>query len=151
MRRTLLESLDKRSHNFIFFMLKRYYYPINPLCAMAAQGMKTILYVTKVTPLQLPINSNIATTRHKLQGMSKDILIVHSWNYKTQIGYMWSYQEYKLFQYMQGRRFDSYIQSASLLQFDLRMLRRIEMGRSYLAQRKAVISFSRWLIYQNTN
>jgi hypothetical protein len=118
---------------------------------MAAQGMKTILYVTKVTPLQLPINSNIATTRHKLQGMSKDILIVHSWNYKTQIGYMWSYQEYKLFQYMQGRRFDSYIQSASLLQFDLRMLRRIEMGRSYLAQRKAVISFSRWLIYQNTN
>ena len=41
MRRTLLESLDKRSHNFIFFMLKRYHYLVNPSCAMAAQGMKT--------------------------------------------------------------------------------------------------------------
>jgi hypothetical protein len=35
------ESLDKRSHNFIFSMLKRYYNLVNPLCAMAAQGMKT--------------------------------------------------------------------------------------------------------------
>jgi hypothetical protein len=24
-------------------MLKRYYYPVNPLCAMAAQSMKTII------------------------------------------------------------------------------------------------------------
>jgi hypothetical protein len=40
--RTLLQSLDKRSHIFLFFMLKRYYYPVNPLCAMAAQGMKTV-------------------------------------------------------------------------------------------------------------
>ncbi len=40
--RTLLQSLDKRSYNFIFYMLKRYYYPVNPLCAMAAQGMKTV-------------------------------------------------------------------------------------------------------------
>ena len=36
------KSRDKRSHNFIFSMLKRYYYPVNPLCAMAAQGMKTV-------------------------------------------------------------------------------------------------------------
>ena len=35
------KSRDKRSHNFIFSMLKRYYYLANPLCAMAAQGMKT--------------------------------------------------------------------------------------------------------------
>jgi hypothetical protein len=28
---------DKRSHNFIFSMLKRYHYLVNPLCAMAAQ------------------------------------------------------------------------------------------------------------------
>jgi hypothetical protein len=31
-------DLDKRSCNFIFYMLKHYYYPVNPLCAMAAQG-----------------------------------------------------------------------------------------------------------------
>ena len=31
---------------------------------------------------QIPVNSNIATTGHKLQGMSKDIIIVKSWNYK---------------------------------------------------------------------
>jgi hypothetical protein len=37
-----LQSLDKRSHNFIFSMLKHYNYPVNPLCAMAAQGMKTV-------------------------------------------------------------------------------------------------------------
>ena len=31
---------------------------------------------------QIPVNSNIATTGHKLQGMSKDTLIVNSWNYQ---------------------------------------------------------------------
>ena len=30
---------------------------------------------------QLPVNCNIATTGHKLQGMSKDALIVNSWDY----------------------------------------------------------------------
>ena len=30
---------------------------------------------------QFPVNSNIATTGHKLQGMTKDNLIVQSWNY----------------------------------------------------------------------
>ena len=34
----------------------------------------------KVT--QLPVNCNIATTGHKLQGMSKDSLVVNSWGYK---------------------------------------------------------------------
>jgi len=31
---------------------------------------------------QIPINANIATTVHKLQGMSKDSLIITEWNYK---------------------------------------------------------------------
>ena len=31
---------------------------------------------------QIPVNSNVATTGHKLQGMSKDILVVNSWNYR---------------------------------------------------------------------
>ena len=31
---------------------------------------------------QVPVNSNTATTGHKLQGMSKDILIVNDWNYR---------------------------------------------------------------------
>lgn len=34
-----------------------------------------------VTVKQFGVNSNIATTGHKLQGMSKDKLIVCSWNY----------------------------------------------------------------------
>jgi len=33
------------------------------------------------TITQFPVNTNIATTGHKLQGMSKDKLIVVSWNY----------------------------------------------------------------------
>ncbi|KAL7491429.1 hypothetical protein ACHAWT_000795 [Skeletonema menzelii] len=31
---------------------------------------------------QFPVNSNLATTGHKLQGMSKDVLIVNSWDYR---------------------------------------------------------------------
>jgi hypothetical protein len=38
------KSRDKRSYNFIFSMLKRYHYLVNPSCAMAAQGMKTLGY-----------------------------------------------------------------------------------------------------------
>ena len=34
-----------------------------------------------MTKTQFPVNSNIATTGHKLQGMTKNILIVQSWNY----------------------------------------------------------------------
>ncbi|KAL7545016.1 hypothetical protein ACHAWF_008386 [Thalassiosira exigua] len=30
---------------------------------------------------QIPVNSDIATTGHKLQGMSKDRMIVNSWSY----------------------------------------------------------------------
>jgi hypothetical protein len=40
------------------------------------------LRVGKVSFTQIPVNSNIATTGHKLQGMSKDTLIVNSWNYR---------------------------------------------------------------------
>jgi len=32
---------------------------------------------------QIPVNSNVATTGHKLQGMSKDTLIVNDWNYRS--------------------------------------------------------------------
>lgn len=38
--------------------------------------------VGNVCVTQIPVNANIATTGHKLQGMSKDILIVNNWNYK---------------------------------------------------------------------
>ena len=43
------------------------------------QGIRIKLGKLKVT--QLPVNCNIATTGHKLQGMSKDALIVNSWGY----------------------------------------------------------------------
>ena len=36
-----------------------------------------------VTVTQFGVNSNIATTGHKLQGMSKDNLIIVSWNHST--------------------------------------------------------------------
>ncbi|KAL7448089.1 hypothetical protein ACHAWC_000349, partial [Mediolabrus comicus] len=32
---------------------------------------------------QVPVNSNVATTGHKLQGMSKDILIINDWSYRA--------------------------------------------------------------------
>ena len=42
----------------------------------------TILTLGNAKITQIPVNSNIATTGHKLQGMSKDILVVNSWNYR---------------------------------------------------------------------
>jgi hypothetical protein len=39
------------------------------------------LRVGNIRVTQIPVNSNIATTGHKLQGMSKKILVVNSWNY----------------------------------------------------------------------
>ena len=43
-------------------------------------GVKVKLGAVKVT--QIPVNCNIATTGHKLQGMSLDNLVVNSWGYK---------------------------------------------------------------------
>jgi hypothetical protein len=37
----------------------------------------------KCTVEQFPVNLNDATTGHKLQGISKDELIVQSWSYRT--------------------------------------------------------------------
>ena len=39
------------------------------------------LTIGSVSFTQFAVNSNVATTGHKLQGMSKDALIVNSWNY----------------------------------------------------------------------
>jgi hypothetical protein len=41
--------------------------------------------VGNVCVTQIPVNANIATTGHKLQGMSKDILIVNNWNLELQM------------------------------------------------------------------
>ena len=38
--------------------------------------------IGNVSVTQIAVNSNIATTGHKLQGMSKDSLIVTDWNYQ---------------------------------------------------------------------
>ena len=37
--------------------------------------------VGSVSATQFGVNSNVATTGHKLQGMSKDNLVVTDWNY----------------------------------------------------------------------
>ena len=42
-------------------------------------GIKVKLGSVKVS--QIPVNCNIATTGHKLQGMSLDNLVVNSWGY----------------------------------------------------------------------
>ena len=44
-----------------------------------AEGEQIVLKGVNMT--QLPINMNNATTGHKLQGMSKDKLIVESWSF----------------------------------------------------------------------
>ena len=51
-------------------------FPLSPDC----EGLTLRLGNVKIT--QIPVNSNIATTGHKLQGMSKDTLIVNSWSYR---------------------------------------------------------------------
>jgi len=61
-----------------YFKLKPQTFPTNVRFPVA-QGCSMMLGNVSVT--QLAVNSNIATTGHKLQGMSKDTLIVNSWNY----------------------------------------------------------------------
>ena len=46
----------------------------------------TIITLGNAKITQIPVNSNIATTGHKLQGMSKDIIVVNSWSYRCPNG-----------------------------------------------------------------
>jgi hypothetical protein len=43
---------------------------------------KSNFKVGNATVTQIPVNSNIATTEHKLQGMTKDALVVNEWEYR---------------------------------------------------------------------
>ena len=45
-------------------------------------GTNNVFKLGRAKVTQIPVNSNIATTGHKLQGMSKDTLIVNDWNYR---------------------------------------------------------------------
>ena len=47
----------------------------------------------KTKIIQFPINNDLATTGHKLQGMTKQCLVVSTLNYSTQIGFMLFYLE----------------------------------------------------------
>jgi hypothetical protein len=72
---------------------KRYYCTfdgnsLGPTPDMGARGMRKAKCVMKKKPLwkkiildQLPVNTNDATTAHKLQGASKQNIIVHNWVY----------------------------------------------------------------------
>jgi hypothetical protein len=58
-----------------------------------------IQHITNVRILQVPVNSNVATTGHKLQGMSKGTLSIHTHGIiELPIGYTLSWQECKSFQ-----------------------------------------------------
>ena len=56
-------------------------YPNKDSAKMKVKISKNVTSVGGVNLTQFPVNSNIATTGHKLQGMTKDALIVYSWNY----------------------------------------------------------------------
>jgi hypothetical protein len=43
---------------------------------------KSNFKVGNATVTQIPVNSNIATTGYKLQGMTKDALVVNEWDYR---------------------------------------------------------------------
>ena len=49
---------------------------------LAPESNARRLKLGNVKVTQIPVNCNIATTGHKLQGMSKDFLVVNSWAYK---------------------------------------------------------------------
>jgi hypothetical protein len=62
---------------FFRLKMKKYNTVVNQMPIPGTTGVtvdvgKTIMY-------QFPINSNIATTGHKLQGMSKDLMVVIEW------------------------------------------------------------------------
>ena len=56
-------------------------YPEKDAVTIKLKLFGNIVKIGGTTMTQFPVNTNIATTGHKLQGLSKDYLIVHSWNY----------------------------------------------------------------------
>ena len=87
----------------------------------------------KVRLLQYPVNLNDATTGHKLQGSSKNMLIVRNWSYTPG----WLYTNLSRVRTLNGlylmqelkptpkERKTSFIPSRYLLQFDERMRSKI--------------------------
>eukprot|EP00985_Skeletonema_marinoi_P012782 scaffold6259_cov75-Skeletonema_marinoi.AAC.10 len=64
-------------------------YNYNPLCGHANACEECFvkrpdirISIGNAAITQIPVNSNIATTGHKLQGISKNTLIVNNWDYK---------------------------------------------------------------------
>ena len=72
-------SPPKGASNTFQFKPKRVEATIDFTLSLHKQGIRIKLGKVKVT--QVPVNCNIATTGHKLQGTSKDSLIVNSWSY----------------------------------------------------------------------
>ena len=63
----------------IYFTVK----PTNSLCKVTLKHFNNIA-LKQIKISYLPINSNISTTGHKLQGSTLDNLVVNSWTFKVQ-------------------------------------------------------------------
>jgi hypothetical protein len=63
----------------------RFKFKLKPKTFTTVNCPLTATYNTKIGKIkatQISVNSNLATTGHKLQGMSKGSLIVNNWNYQ---------------------------------------------------------------------
>ena len=56
-------------------------YPVKESVKINLKLLGNMMSIGGISMTQFVVNSNIATTGHKLQGMTKDSLIVNSWNY----------------------------------------------------------------------
>ena len=66
------------------------YFTVKPTTGLCKVTLKTLTHIA-LEPIRityLPINSNISTTGHKLQGSTLNNLVVNSWTFKVQ---HWAY------------------------------------------------------------
>ena len=74
--RKLNEDLRKENLKHQFRLGPQHFYVT---VLVKPHSMAPIEHQMKCNMIQLPINLNDATTGHKLQGMSKDVVIITSW------------------------------------------------------------------------
>ena len=62
------------------------YFKIKPEQCQVTAKLKDIvdIPIIDISVQQFPMNSNIATTCHKLQGKTLDNLVINSWNYRVE-------------------------------------------------------------------
>ena len=105
-------------------------------------------FIGGINMTQFPVNSNIATTGHKLQGMTKDSLIVHAWNYTFT---NWIYVVLSRVRTLDGLYLCEKLDETKLFECDEDLLREEKRLAEIEARFLMTVEFVHWLSNAETN